>query len=456
MIVRRTYETVTHQQPAILNGGSVTDCQGNTKPGHNWSLGVPPAETREYVEYEEDVWRRDHSVDRFFSQQRDGRIIMTPYDVGRKITQRATVASTHQRKHWWTNWDSNGSTCCDSFVWSAVSSFVYHRTDEDTKEWPVYGGPRDLDADVNNAVNSTQSAAYSRSFGGADLLTEIGEAQKTVSTVKDLIGDAAGLLTAVDRKVPRQAKGWKRVAPRELVRSSDKFLQAAGRTWLRAIYGILPIAYLIGDVTSLASDKSASYHTYRSQRTIQPGSTAIPPWAPDLYVRHDPGGEIKISSTVKVRYALGALQSIADRVGFNVARTAWELTPFSFVVDWFWNVGNVITSQTSLDLSTERVGCTAIRRSVTDRFSLVDKTEDVYERDYNPDTPCPVQQNETFRYARSVDAIMTSVSEDSYSRFLFARPAARISFDPYVNWRRFVSGLALSYRPIRNALKALS
>lgn len=450
-----SFPRIVNAVPAVLDGGEVTDCQGNPKPGRSWSLGVPDQSYGSYVPYEENVWRHESNVDKYHSQKRSGRIIMTPYSVGRKSISRSLVQTSHSSKYWWTNWAHDSSGCCDSFVWDGVSRYSQNHSEGDLASVPVVSNESGTqESDVADMVSATQQQAYARSFVGVDLATELAEAQKTYWTISGLVGGAVGRLESVVAKAPPKKTGWRSMNYKQLRRSADKALRVFSRSWLTAIYGLGPIAYTIGDVKNLARKKANSYHTYRATRNLSfgGGSPLLPP---DKYVVVNVTGDVKVRSTVKVRYTLGAPQAIADQVSLNLWRTAWELIPYSFVVDWFANVGDVITSATALDLATERVGCTAVKRNVEHVSSYVDNTSDVSSRSYNPDTVCPVHQNEVFTHTRSVNAVYKVEKEQSYTRTVFSRPSPKVVFDPNLNWKRFITTFALAYEPIRTALRKL-
>lgn len=65
------------------------------------------------------------------------------------------------------------------------------------------------------------------------------------------------------------------------------------------------------------------------------------------------GGELKLTATCAYTYVLGNVQAMSNHVkrmraylqilGFNnPLRTIWELTPFSFVIDWFIPIGDFL------------------------------------------------------------------------------------------------------------------
>jgi uncharacterized protein YjeT (DUF2065 family) len=410
-----------------------------------------------YVPEKVTTWRHGHSNRNFNARRKAGEIVMAPYSIGTSTSKRYIVGVPHRYKKRWSWFDHSGSTCCDYWNWFGQYGHTEQFTLGDAEDrFPTYGDyATGGQTDIDKAVSKTQIEAYARSYDGVDLLTELAEAEKTYQLGVDLIGGAASTLAGVKQRVGRKTpKSWKDMTGRDLIRASDKRLRKAGSIWLGAIYGVLPVAYLVKDAFDVNRKKKFKFHTYRSTREL-PVTTDMPTSLPETYLRKSYEGLVTVKSTVKVSYKLGTTQYLADQISVNPFRTAWELIPFSFVVDWFFNVGDLITSSTSLDLSTQRVGCTSVKRDVQESVSLVDNSSDVSDLIYNPSTPCPVQSDETYYYERSIDALLSTVIEQSFNRTLFNRPVPELHFDPYVHWTNVVTAIALAYRPTSDALRRL-
>lgn len=456
-----TFPSVLTQSSAVRPAKDFIRCDGSTSsvPSETYGGDVPSV-TKSYIPVEEHSWRSPRDNDNFERRKRAGEIVMAPYEVGKLTTRRYLVQKEHRFKKWWAWYDHTGPTgeCCESFLWSGTHGYTSQHSTEIAADLPTVGkletGTRD---DIADAVALTQNEAYARSHSGLDLTTELAEIGKTYQLGVDLIGAAASALETVTKRVDRikTPSVWKGLSSRKLLRSSDLLLRRAGGIWLGAIYGILPVTYLIKDAFALKNGRHQSYHTYRSTRNINRASGGYGGSLPDTYLRYDANGSVTVRSTVKVRYSAGSPQFLADQISVNAFRTIWELIPFSFVADWFLNVGDLITSQTSMDMSTERRGCTSVKQVVNDSVSLVDFTSDISTRDYNPVTPCPVQTNDTYTFQRAVDALLSSVGGQTYSRTLFSRPSPKVVFEGNSYWRNIISSIALGYRPISNLLRKL-
>lgn len=85
----------------------------------------------------------------------------------------------------------------------------------------------------------------------------------------------------------------------------------------------------------------------------------------------------------------------------------------------------------------------------------------VWHRDINSGSvsqswtyPCGTQTydapyNENFRI------LVFEQSIKHYDRSLWYRPLPNVVYSPYINWKRTLDGMALSYQPIRDILRSL-
>lgn len=146
--------------------------------------------------------------------------------------------------------------------------------------------------------------------------------------------------------------------------------------WLEYWMGWAPlcgdIAHAVKTITSVP-EYSKKHFSVGVLANIKDGRTyAGDPKDPSAYATY-----IRLDYTKKTRYsAFGDVMvinhnyDIANKLGFtNPALTAWQLVPFSFIVDWFANVGTVLGSLTDFEgLSFSNTGtaykieCTASQR----------------------------------------------------------------------------------------------
>lgn len=188
-----------------------------------------------------------------------------------------------------------------------------------------------------------QSAA-SQAWDGFDAGTFLGELKKTLEMLRGIY--------------PRAVKYQRGLRSHKTKRNADVISGA----WLEGRYGWRP---LIGEIESavealqIAKRKiytgragfDTSWSTTRNVLIVKPVYEA------DMTVRED--------FTVGSRAMYAALIE-ADLRGFiNPAVTAWELVPFSFVVDWIYNIGKTIAAISSEILSTTSTGSYGMYAKIT-------------------------------------------------------------------------------------------
>lgn len=119
--------------------------------------------------------------------------------------------------------------------------------------------------------------------------------------------------------------------------------------WMEGRYAIRPFIYDVkGVLEALTAEKNPDWQTFRSGSSVSGVVTQN-----DVVVRDD--------SSVRVTVGASAYRVITARAGVlcfvkpdspavwgldQPLETLWELVPFSFVVDWFFNVGKTVAAWT--------------------------------------------------------------------------------------------------------------
>lgn len=152
-------------------------------------------------------------------------------------------------------------------------------------------------------------------------------------------GDFLDFLKRLRVKPMRKHRSWVRTAGKD-----------ASELWLEYWFGWSP---MIGDIYNslvVALDKSVSPNwvslygkgkeVISKEASLSGSGTYYRHHKVDAKVRVKQGGDFRV-----INYNL----YLANRLGLvNPVAIAWELVPFSFVVDWFSNCGNVISAYTDL------------------------------------------------------------------------------------------------------------
>lgn len=166
-----------------------------------------------------------------------------------------------------------------------------------------------------------------------DLLTNLAEFPETVKMVRDTLSFAGNKLKAFKTAEKRlKKKLLKQGIPQNELQGAD----ALASLWLQFRYGIMPVYYTLQNIKDVLKDKFAAEYVKESKtlnHILEPENGFQ-------------GAMSSVSSCwMKRRFDPADFSSQFRRVfGVNPFVTAWELTTLSFVVDWFVNVGDVVSA----------------------------------------------------------------------------------------------------------------
>lgn len=198
---------------------------------------------------------------------------------------------------------------------------------------------------VDGMANSALLKAYAKmnesSVMSGELLAEL---DATVRMLRRPFGSAASLLN----KILRAKK-------RRLGRSSANAAKASAAAWLEYRYGWKPLMMdaetIIQDCYKLRSSVMSKRLVARasekwSGKKSQLSSDII--WSPEWTLSGAASKEISLDAFAGVLYEvdpqtlMGSSSQFFGTSARDLPATAWELVPFSFVVDWFVGVGNFL------------------------------------------------------------------------------------------------------------------
>ena len=135
---------------------------------------------------------------------------------------------------------------------------------------------------------------------------------------------------------------------------------AASNTWLAYSYGLKP---LINDVSDAVKVLEKGLRDPSRPIVVRSSTTkSVSGFATDYGCYHDRiEGSVRVSGKIEFWIDNPFLYTL-EQVGFvNPLSVAWELVPFSFVVDWFVPVGEFLTSVVPPQGVAFVGGCTAYR-----------------------------------------------------------------------------------------------
>lgn len=207
---------------------------------------------------------------------------------------------------------------------------------------------------LQNAVNTAITKARN-DLGSAK--ANLGEALATARQTADLVvdttikllrfvlavkrGDLRRVLDSVDDLTPAQF--------RRLV-NAGKIPRKAADKWLAFHYGWRPLAQDVHGAVELfqgllSSNPSLLVHG-RGAAEVASKDKFFSPWDlgnPQLDISYDALFQVRVNLTGRVQEA-GIARAINQAGLINPAALAWELIPFSFVVDWFVPIGGVLNA----------------------------------------------------------------------------------------------------------------
>lgn len=178
---------------------------------------------------------------------------------------------------------------------------------------------------VSQVVNSALASAKSEAF---DALTFAAELGKTAGMVSKRVGQIFDIASIVARRSSRERN------PR---RQKERFQDM----WLEYRYGWRPLVYDISNITRQLEKMPHLKNIGKSSATQDLGysSSKVTTGVRQLYT----GTVVRTGTRTYRGFAL-ALGKFGSTPEFRPFQTAWELVPFSFVVDWLFDVGSFISA----------------------------------------------------------------------------------------------------------------
>jgi hypothetical protein len=192
--------------------------------------------------------------------------------------------------------------------------------------------------------------------GIASLLVTFGEGSKTRGMLLKALDNLRHPIRDV-LKLKKKLTGKQRV-------------NKVNELWLEGRYGWRPFIFDLKNILDAQITEATSRLTKKGK---------IPVWESDETILDTTyswnGLQSKLWRTIKVQGWVGLGQTGDFRAGvmnplrkfglYDLVGTGWELIPYSFVVDWFINVGAAAGAMQAYALLDERVGWTTYHRKVT-------------------------------------------------------------------------------------------
>lgn len=429
------YESIQNGIPSFVQtdgiwGGNCSDLD----TVFTYSAGVPISVTKSYTPNSiiNEVYNNDKSGS-WRQVQETGQIKMTGYNA--KAVETSNYLYNEKKNAASLGWP----WCMDGSWYGAQIKAVSH--------WDKVSDLEDLKAfyalphyneyvadDYAGDINSICASVVSDSYQALDALTTFAE-----------VGDTLRLIKASLKAVRRPFRTFWDLAQGITTR------RKMADTWLKLRYAIMPEIYTITDALQLLEDRKFIYKTSRSINKTQRVSQAlIPVDAPSRYLYSNANRNVIFRGTGKAKFSSTNLR-LTDQISFNPVITAWELVPYSFVLDWFINVGDVISSRSLMlaDFASQRMFCYSVKEEIVNRT--------FYHDDYSNDFVRQYAAGDVVWNSGPLggETLMREVTTKQYRRRLFTPTDVKLQFAPFLNWERWIDAYALSLGPISGYLRKL-
>lgn len=270
-------------------------------------------------------------------------------------------------------WSTSGwgpTTVCTKTV---ISDGSYVVGPVSTNHVPRSGYMPDLGiAEGNYLVAEAMANAKADAW---DVLTFLAEAKESLLTVTRAGARLAQYMEStaeIARKRSRRSKS-RRNSFKSISRDSGEALDIAGNVWLEGRYGWRPLVY---DFHSAIEAYNRLQNTFRRSRgyasLTESGSSS------DVILgTHTSSGGVLPNVAYTTNWTCdwvgcGIIDMIPNHQSFqfDVLTTAWELIPYSFMVDWVANVGDLIQAHSPSLAVKGQVSGLSFKLQATTNFSF--------------------------------------------------------------------------------------
>lgn len=213
---------------------------------------------------------------------------------------------------------------------------------------------------------------------GVNLANMLGEYKQTASMFGSLSKDVAALTLAVIKRDPR------------ILLPRGRWDKTLARRHLEYVYGVSPFVQdMNGAVKALRQRLNGPrpivlpvHHTIRADRYASGFLDGMPKEPIKWY------GRSLRTTSLHGYYTLRNVELLSAFGQYGVTNplaTAWELTPFSFVVDWWLNIGEVLDSLDSILYvdQTRSIGTVSVKSSGRTDYLLWDVHASGFYRKYS-------------------------------------------------------------------------
>lgn len=218
--------------------------------------------------------------------------------------------------------------------------------------------------DVQSVQDKAVTDAFAKNKANDTLLlATMGELRETVSSLSSIFKRAARILWAVKRANFRALR--KEITPKEL---SSRYMEAR--------YALRPLVY---DVTQTleAFNNEQKQKRFTARAFASESGTDSDVVLGYTHTNYQIYFARSVQRTVEARSGVLSAVDTLSRINVwgldQVASSAWELVPLSFVVDWFFNIGKLVAAW-SPTMGLRQLASWVVIKDVTIQSSRVDHT----------------------------------------------------------------------------------
>lgn len=197
-------------------------------------------------------------------------------------------------------------------------------------------------ARIDNAASAAQTKALTDGKNRLQLGSDIGEARQTFGMIADAASTLANAYLSARRGNFAQAAKHLGLTPRDLLSGGT-----LSKRWLELQYGWKPLMGTIYDGIAQMDPQGPELNGLVLLKGAYGGSWTDEVRSGDANWVGTQTGKFGVRTVYACKVLTPTGYALARNGLINPLSVAWELMPFSFVVDWFVPVGSVIDAMTS-------------------------------------------------------------------------------------------------------------
>lgn len=179
--------------------------------------------------------------------------------------------------------------------------------------------------------------------GTLDVLTSLAEMPKTIQSIIGACSQVLKMYREAKNKELRLIDKAKRVqsgsqTAAQALKTSSDLASAIADVWMQFRYNILPNKMMIEDLIETLDSLVKKFIRFRDTEHTEIDLPELEGWTHSTLRVTD---RVFIKRLVKGK---SDWEAFMNATSANIAVTAWELVPLSFVVDWFVNIGDFLSS----------------------------------------------------------------------------------------------------------------